>query len=111
MPRIRAARPHEAGPRQAIGAASLDDPFIDAGTPLASRHIKEAAFPVTSKEMRMAGERKKKDGQDPGKKRRRMREDVARRRAEAAPDERSSDQPDIVRYKQGSASDRNRRGA
>lgn len=55
--------------------------------------------------------RKKKDGQDPGKKRKRMREDVARRKARAAPDGPSSDQADVVKYKQGSGADRNRRGA
>jgi hypothetical protein len=57
------------------------------------------------------GERKKKDGQDTGKKRKRMREDVARRREEAGPERRSSDQPDVVDYKPGSASDRSRTGA
>jgi hypothetical protein len=58
-----------------------------------------------------SGTRKKKDGQDPGKKRRRMREDVARRKTQAGPKDRQSDQADVVTYKQGSASDRNRRGA
>jgi hypothetical protein len=57
------------------------------------------------------GVRKKKDGQDPGKKRRRMRRDVARRKAEEGPPKPSRDEPDIVKYKQGSASDRNRTGA
>ena len=42
-------------------------------------------------------ERKKKDGQDPGKKRKRMRDDVARRRDEAGAARRSSDQPDVDR--------------
>jgi hypothetical protein len=55
--------------------------------------------------------RKKKDGQDPGKKRRRMRQVVARRKAQPAERSRQSDQPDLVKYKQGSASDRNRPGA
>jgi len=59
----------------------------------------------------MSKERKKKDGQDPGKKRRRMRDDVARRKAEANPERPQRDEVDIVHYKQGSASDRNRRGA
>ena len=57
------------------------------------------------------GERRKKDGQDPGKKRKRMRDDVARRRAESGPARRSSDQPDVIDYKPGSASDRTRTGA
>jgi hypothetical protein len=51
--------------------------------------------------------RKKKDGQDPGKKRRRMRTVVARRKAQAGERSRQSDQPDVVKYKPGSASDRN----
>lgn len=55
--------------------------------------------------------RKKKDGQDPGKKRRRMREAVARRKSESGGPRPSTDQPDVVKYKQGSASDRNRPGA
>ena len=56
-------------------------------------------------------ERKKKDGQDKGKKLHRMREDVARRHANAGPERPSKDQADVVDYKQGSAADRNRRGA
>lgn len=56
-------------------------------------------------------ERKKKDGQDKNKKLRRMREDVARRRAKARPERPSRDQADVVTYKQGSAADRSRRGA
>jgi hypothetical protein len=44
------------------------------------------------------GVRKKKDGKDPGKKRRRMRRDVARRKAEAGPRERSRNEPDIVKF-------------
>ena len=56
-------------------------------------------------------ERKKKDGQDKGKKLRRMREDEARRHANAGPERPSRDQADVVDYKQGSAADRNRRGA
>lgn len=59
----------------------------------------------------MSGERKKKDGKDAGKKRRRMREDVARRRAVSGPARPTTDQRDIVDYKQGSAADRNRSGA
>ena len=55
--------------------------------------------------------RRKKDGQDPGKKRRRMRAAVAQRQAQAAPEKPSHDQPDVVKYKQGSAADRSRRGA
>ena len=56
-------------------------------------------------------ERKKKDGQDKNKKLRRMREDEARRHANAGPERPSHDQADVVTYKQGSASDRSRRGA
>ena len=56
-------------------------------------------------------DRKKKDGQDKGKKLRRMREDVAQRHANAGPERPSHDQADVVTYKQGSASDRGRRGA
>ena len=56
-------------------------------------------------------ERKKKDGQDKGKKLRRMREEEEQRHANAGPERPSRDQPDIVDYKQGSAADRNRRGA
>jgi hypothetical protein len=59
----------------------------------------------------MPGERKKKDGRDPGKKRRRMRLDVKRRKARATPGEPQRDEVDVVKYKQGSAADRNRRGA
>ena len=56
-------------------------------------------------------DRKKKDGKDKGKKLRRMREDVARRHVDAGPERPSTDQADVVDYKQGSAADRNRRGA
>jgi hypothetical protein len=59
----------------------------------------------------MAKERKKKNGQDAGKKRRRMRDAVARRAREAGPERPQTDEADVVHYKQGSASDRNRRGA
>jgi hypothetical protein len=59
----------------------------------------------------MSDERKKKDGRDPGKKRRRMRESVAQRRREGGETRESSDQPDIIDYKPGSASDRSRSGA
>ena len=55
--------------------------------------------------------RKKKDGQDRGKKRRRMREAVAARRESGSKPDHSSNQPDVVKYKPGSASDRNRTGA
>jgi hypothetical protein len=58
----------------------------------------------------MSKERKKKDGRDQGKQKRRMREDVARRKAAAGPAKRRGE-PDVVKYKQGSAADRNRRGA
>jgi hypothetical protein len=56
-------------------------------------------------------ERKKKQGRDKNKKLRRMREDEALRHATAGPERPSHDQPDVVTYKQGSASDRGRRGA
>jgi hypothetical protein len=59
----------------------------------------------------MSKERRKKDGQDAGKKRRRMRVDVARRRAQARPARPQRDEADVVKYKQGSAADRTRRGA
>ena len=59
----------------------------------------------------MSKERKKKDGKDAGKKRRRMREAEAQRHANAKPPRLQSDQPDVVEYKQGSASDRNLVGA
>jgi hypothetical protein len=55
--------------------------------------------------------RKKKDGQDPGKKRRRMREAVAARKRSGSQPDHFSSQPDVVKYKPGSASDRNRKGA
>jgi hypothetical protein len=55
--------------------------------------------------------RRKKDGRDPGKKRRRMRRDVAARHARAKPPRPSRDEPDSVTYKRGSAADRTRRGA
>jgi hypothetical protein len=56
-------------------------------------------------------DRKKKDGQDKGKKRRRMRDAEERRHENAGPERPSTDQADVVTYKQGSASDRSRRGA
>jgi hypothetical protein len=55
--------------------------------------------------------RRKKDGQDPGKKRRRMRASVAARKARAAAPRPSRDEVDTVTYKRGSAGDRTRRGA
>jgi len=55
--------------------------------------------------------RHEKDGRDPGKKRRRMRDEVRRRHARAAPDRPSRDEGDTVTYKKGSAADRTRRGA
>jgi hypothetical protein len=51
-------------------------------------------------------EPKKKDGQDTGKKRRRMRAAVAARQAAAAPQGKSTDEVDTVKYKRGSAGDR-----
>lgn len=59
----------------------------------------------------MSRERKKKDGRDQGKQKRRMRDDVARRKAAAGPAKRRGEPADVVKYKQGSAADRNRRGA
>jgi hypothetical protein len=59
----------------------------------------------------MSHERKKKDGQDKGKKLRRMREAETRRHERAGPERASTDQPDVVEYKPGAGSDRNRRGS
>jgi len=60
----------------------------------------------------MADQRqKKKDGQDTGKKRRRMRASVAARQARPGREEPSRDEVDTVKYKRGSAADRTRRGA
>ena len=60
----------------------------------------------------MADERKKKDGRDVGKKRKRMREEVARRQADAGASSRSQrDEVDKLKYKRGSAGDRTRVGA
>jgi hypothetical protein len=56
-------------------------------------------------------ERAKKDGQDAGKKRRRMRADVKARKARARPERPQRDEVDTVKYKRGSAGDRTRRGA
>jgi hypothetical protein len=47
----------------------------------------------------------KKDGQDPNKKRRRMREAVAERHRNAAPDGPQHDRVDKIKYKPGSDSD------
>ena len=55
--------------------------------------------------------RKKKDGGDPGKKRRRMRKSVEARKTAAAGARPSRDEVDTVKYKMGSAGDRSRRGA
>ena len=59
----------------------------------------------------MSTERRKKDGQDPGKKRRRMRVAVAGRQAASSGPKPSTDEVDKVKYKKGSASDRTRLGA
>jgi hypothetical protein len=56
-------------------------------------------------------DRKKKDGQNTGKKNERMREAVRERKAHAQPPRPSTDQPDIQDFKPGSASDRTRTGA
>jgi hypothetical protein len=52
------------------------------------------------------GEAKKKDGQDTGKKRQRMRKAVAARQAAAAPKGTSTDEVDKLKFKRGSAGDR-----
>jgi hypothetical protein len=61
----------------------------------------------------MSSERKKKDGQDVGKKRQRMRASVTARkqRAKATKRKKSTDEVDTVKYKRGSAGDRTRSGA
>jgi len=59
----------------------------------------------------MAKPRKKKDRADPGKKKRRMRQSVAARKATAADARPSRDEVDTVKYKKGSHADRTRRGA
>jgi hypothetical protein len=57
--------------------------------------------------------RKKKDGQDPNKKRRRMRDAVSERHQAAGPARSQRDEADTltVKYKRGSSSDRSRPGA
>jgi hypothetical protein len=50
-------------------------------------------------------ERKKKDGQDKGKKTKSMRESVRGRKRRAGPPRRSVDEVDTVKFKPGSASD------
>jgi hypothetical protein len=62
-------------------------------------------------ERRQKTRQKKKDGQDTGKKRQRMRANVALRQAHARPEKPSRDEVDTVKYKRGSAADRTRRGA
>ena len=52
-------------------------------------------------------ERKKKDGQRKDKKMQNMREAVAERKANAAPDKPTTDQKDIQTFKPGSQGDRN----
>jgi hypothetical protein len=56
-------------------------------------------------------QQKRKDGQDTGKKRRRMRANVASRQAQARPEKPSRDEVDTVKYERGSGADRTRRGA
>jgi len=60
-----------------------------------------------------SSKRKKKDGQDPNKKRRRMRAAEASRHAEAGQERPQRDEADTlqIKYKRGSASDRARVGA
>ena len=53
--------------------------------------------------------RQKKDGKDPGKKRRRMKVDVkARKRRAAGRKKKSTDEVDTVKFKPGSARDKTR---
>lgn len=59
----------------------------------------------------MSSERKKKDGKDAGKKRKRMRADEARRHGAAGPDRPQRDEVATITYKRGSAGDRTRVGA
>jgi hypothetical protein len=54
----------------------------------------------------MSDKERKKDGQDTGKKRKRMREAVAERQQKASPARPSHDRQDTVPYKNGSAGDR-----
>lgn len=56
-------------------------------------------------------EPRKKDGMDSKKKRRRMREEQALRRAHSMTAKGTTDEVDKIKYKQGSAGDRTRRGA
>jgi hypothetical protein len=56
-------------------------------------------------------DRKKKDGENTGKKNERMREAVRERHENAHAPGRSTDQGDIQTYKSGSPSDRTRQGA
>lgn len=51
-------------------------------------------------------ESKKKAGRDTKKKRQRMRADVAARQASAAPEGKSTDEVDKIKFKRGSAGDR-----
>jgi hypothetical protein len=56
-------------------------------------------------------DRKKKDGENTGKKNERMREAVRERHEHAHAPGRSTDQGDIQTYKSGSPNDRTRQGA
>jgi hypothetical protein len=56
-------------------------------------------------------DRKKKDGENTGKKNQRMRESVRERKLHAHPGGEQTDEGDIMEYKSGSASDRTRVGA
>ena len=56
-------------------------------------------------------ERKKKDHQDTGKKRRRMRASVKKRARAGAAAKPQRDEVDGIKFKRGSAADRTRRGA
>jgi hypothetical protein len=54
--------------------------------------------------------RQKKDHADTGKKRQRMRADVAARAARSAPAKPGTDEVDKIKYKRGSGGDRTHRG-
>jgi hypothetical protein len=54
-------------------------------------------------------ERKKKGGKNKSKKNQAMRESVKERKIHAGPKRRSSDQPDVVKFKPGAADDRTTR--
>lgn len=57
-----------------------------------------------------AKRRKKKDGQNKGKKTHAMRESVQDRKARQGPRRSTTDQPDLQRFKPGAADDRTSKG-